>query len=429
MSHKEQMVDTLSSAALRAYFDENMPEFLALLRRMVEINSFTANPMGVNELGQATAVAFATLGFTAETVQSENPLHGKHLVLTRLGAYRDAPRIGLISHLDTVFPPDEELRNEFAWREDGDRIYGPGVIDIKGGTLMIYMVLAAIQRFAPELYDTVTWVVLLDANEETGGMDFGRVCVNRLGEKAVAALIFEPGQWHGDTFPLVASRKGMAVFRIEVEGKGAHAGSSHEKGANAIVQMAEVIRRVHALTNYDDQITFNVGTVAGGSVINRVPHFASASVEMRTFDPAVYEAGVEAMLALNELKSVSTAVGNYACNVRVWVLNRIAPWPRNPGTERLMRVWQTTAESINLQVTPEDRGGLSDGNFFWGQIPTLDGLGPTGANAHCSERSADGTKDQEYVLVDSFTPKATLNTLAIVWLLRDALREEEDEER
>ncbi len=415
------ITEAVSVAALQTYFDDNLPDFLDLLRRMVAVNSFTANPRGVNELGRITAVAFAALGFTAETVQSENPLYGKHLALTRLGAYRDSPRIGLISHLDTVFPPDEERRNDFAWREAGDRIYGPGVIDIKGGTLGIYMVLSAIQTFAPGLFDAVTWIVLLDANEETGGEDFSRMVMNRLGPDAVAALIFEPGQRQGDSFPLVAARKGMAVFRIEVEGKGAHAGSSHEKGANAIVQMAEVIRRVHALTDYERQITFNVGTVAGGSVINRVPHFASASVEMRAFDPAVFDAGRQAMLAFNDLQSVATADASYACKVRVWVLHQIAPWPLNPDTDRLIDVWQSAAAALDYRIVPEHRGGLSDGNYFWHAIPTLDGLGPAGANAHCSEQSVDGSKEQEYIRVDSIVPKALLNTLAVMHLLADVV--------
>ncbi|HMQ56322.1 MAG TPA: hypothetical protein PKD98_29850, partial [Anaerolineae bacterium] len=83
-----------------------------------------------------------------------------------------------------------------------------------------------------------------------------------------------------------------------------------------------------------------------------------------------------------------------------------------------LAVWQEAAESLGLRVEPERRGGLSDGNHIWRQIPTLDGLGPAGGNAHCSERSADGSKDQEYVLVSSFVPKALLNIVAILRLIK-----------
>lgn len=410
------------SEHIEAYLQRNMPDNLALLQRMVAINSFTANPAGVNELGRRTAEIFAPLGFAAETVQSDNALYGKHLILTRHGRVRDsrdAPQIGLISHLDTVFPADEELRNDFRWRIEEDRIYGPGVVDIKGGTIMIYMILSALQALAPDLFDAVTWVVLLDATEETGGKDFGRICVQHLNKTVLGCLVFEPGNWSGSRPHIVVARKGMAVYRIEVEGKAAHAGSAHPQGANAVLQMADVITRVCRMTNYDRDLTFNVGTVSGGTVINRVPHFASASVEMRAFQMEVYEDGIAKMLALNDLSTVSTAAGDFSCRVQVKILHRVLPWPRNSGTDGLFSLWRDTAESLGYQAVPEQRAGLSDGNYFWNELPTLDGLGPEGGNAHCSERSPDGSKDQEYVLASSFVPKAHLNTMAIFRLVEN----------
>ena len=416
MDHLQQ------SEQIERYLQGALPDGLALLEQMVAVNSFTANPAGVNELGLQTAEIFADLGFEAELVQSVNPLYGKHLILTRSGRSRDgqaAPQIGLVSHLDTVFPADEEQRNDFNWRIEDDHIYGPGVVDIKGGTIMIFMILSAIQALAPELFAAVTWVVLLDATEETGGRDFGRICVERLDGNVLACLVFEPGNWTGSQPRFVVARKGMAVYRIEVEGKAAHAGSSHPQGANAVLQMAEVITHVCRMTDYERDLTFNVGTVAGGTVINRVPHFASASVEMRAFQMDVFEDGIANMLALNDLSTVSTASGDFACRVRTRVLHRVLPWPRNKGTDRLFSLWDDTAVALGYRAIPEERAGLSDGNYFWSELPTLDGLGPAGGNAHCSERSPDGSKDQEYVLASTFVPKAHLNTLAILRLVKD----------
>ncbi len=416
------------SEQVKGYLQRNLPDNLAILQQMVAVNSFTANPAGVNKLGQRTAEIFADLGFEAEAVQSINPLYGKHLILTRNGrsrGSRNAPQIGLVSHLDTVFPADEELRNNFHWRIEDDRIYGPGVVDIKGGTIMIYMILSAIQALAPEQFEAVTWVVLLDANEETGGQDFGRICVQHLGGDVLGCLIFEPGSWLDSQSRIVVARKGMVVYRIEVEGKAAHAGSSHSKGANAVLQMADVVTRVCRMTDYDRDLTFNVGTVAGGTVINRVPHFASASVEMRTFRMDVYEEGIANMLALNNLSTVSTASGDFACHVQTKVLTRVLPWPRNSGTDKLFALWHETAAALGYQAVPEERAGLSDGNFFWSELPTLDGLGPAGGNAHCSERNPDGSKDQEYVLASTFVPKAHLNTMAILRLVQNYFALEE----
>jgi hypothetical protein len=75
----------MQAEQFREYFEENMPSYLALLRQMVRINSFTVNPAGVNKLGEVTAVAFEELGFESETIQSDKPHYGKHVVLTRYG--------------------------------------------------------------------------------------------------------------------------------------------------------------------------------------------------------------------------------------------------------------------------------------------------------------------------------------------------------
>ncbi|HRQ40755.1 MAG TPA: M20/M25/M40 family metallo-hydrolase [Chloroflexota bacterium] len=404
---------------IKNYLQTHEAEYLALLEQMVNINSFSANPQGVNALGEVTAVAFSRLGFNAETIQAENPLYGRHLWLTRHG--RSHHQIVLISHLDTVFPAEEEERHDFHWRRVQRRIYGPGAIDIKGGTVLIYMLLDALQQHRPDLFNAVTWHIGLNACEEVSEDDFGRLCRARLGEDTLACLVFEAGYMRGHTFQVVVARKGMANYHIEVEGKAAHAGSAHAKGANAIVQMAEVIKQIHHFTDYKKDLTFNVGTVMGGTVSNRVPHYAAASVEMRAFDTAVYQQGVHDMLSLNELTSIGSANGDFTCRTQVMITGQTQPWPVNPATERLLAIWQEAGETLGYTVRREERGGLSDGNHLWAHIPTLDGLGPSGGNAHCSERSDDGRKEQEYLYVPSLIPKTLLNVTAVVKLLGEEI--------
>lgn len=399
---------------LATYTENNLPFYLDMLQQMVAINSFTANPAGVDALGDLTAAAFAELGFKAERAPSNNAAFGDHLILTRPGNGRH--KIGLISHLDTVFPPEEEVRNAFHWREEGDRIYGPGTVDIKGGTVLIYMLLDALRETAPKAFAETTWVVLMDAAEEADGVDFGRLCRERLDEGALAALIFEGGYREENNFWAVVARKGMAKYRITADGRSAHAGTAHHQGANAIVQMADVVQQLHALTDYEKDLTVNVGAINGGVVVNRVPHFAAAEVEMRAFTPEVYREAQAAIEALDGYSSVSSADG-YPCRVGVAPTRKTAPWPRNPATDRLLAVWQKAGDKLGYHVIPEERGGLSDGNFFWESVPTLDGLGPSGGNAHCSERNADGSKDQEFCYPGSFVPKTVLNATAVLDLL------------
>ncbi|MFN2135528.1 MAG: M20/M25/M40 family metallo-hydrolase [Candidatus Promineifilaceae bacterium] len=416
-------------SGLETHVQASLPRHLELLRQMVAINSFTANPVGVNELGSLTIEAFADLGFSAERVQAADFSYGQHLVLTRrapsANGHGAAPQIGLISHLDTVYPAGEEVENDFSWRVSGRKIYGPGVYDIKGGTVMIHLMLSAIEEVAPWLYNSVTWIVLLNAAEEALVPDFGKLCVERLAGDTLAALVFEGGEAELDgenSSHLVVNRKGMARFRLSVEGRAAHAGTAHDQGANAILQLADVIRRLAALTNYDEQVTLNVGTIAGGTVINRVPHQASASLEMRAYSPQIFRETLEKIMAFDGYSSVSSGADGYPCRVHVEVLGVWEPWGPNSGSDGLLQTWDLAGRPLGIHVLPQSRGGLSDGNWTWQHIPTVDGLGPQGGNAHCSERSADGSKEQEFILPDSYATKALLNILSVLHLIGERVR-------
>jgi glutamate carboxypeptidase len=418
-------MDDAELASLKDYLGRQLPVALEILRKMVVINSFTGNADGVNQLGRFTAECFAPLGFSAERVPSANPAWGDHLLLARPG--RSSRSIAMISHLDTVFPPEEEAQHQFRWQPEGDRIYGPGTHDIKGGTVMMWLVLQALRARAPATFEEVTWKLFFDASEEVLSEDFGRLCQNRLDWNTIAALVFESEGRLGDDRLLVVARKGRATWRVTVAGRGAHAGGRHRQGANAITQLSITLQQIASLTDYSRDLTFNAGIVSGGAGLNRVPHYAVAEGEFRAFRSDVYVEGKKALLALAGSGEVRSVADRYPCVVHVEILSESPPWPRNPGTDRLLTVWQEAGNQIGLSVEPEERGGLSDGNFLWDAVPTIDGLGPWGENDHCSERSADGSKLPEYVDVTSFVPKAVLNTAAILrlWAKEGGLNSED----
>jgi glutamate carboxypeptidase len=407
-----------SAGSSSAFLESQLPAALEMLRQMVGINSFTGNREGVNRLGRHTVECFTPLGFSAEFVPSVNPAYGDHLVLTRRG--KSARSIAMVSHLDTVFPPEEEVRNNFHWLREGDRIYGPGTHDIKGGTVMMWLVLRAIQAQHPELFEEVTWKLLWNSSEEQLSHDFGDVCRTRFDKQTLAALVFESEGRLGDERLMVVSRKGRATWRVTANGRGAHAGAKHRHGANAIVQLGHTLQQIAAMTDYSRELTFNVGTVSGGTVLNRVPHEAVAEGEFRAFSPEVYVQAKAELLALAGPGEVRSVADRHACAVKVDILAESRPWPRNAGTDRLAAIWCDAGRELGILVNVEQRGGLSDGNLIWDAVPTLDGLGPWGDNDHCSERSADGSKVPEYVEVSSFVPKAALNTTAILKLAQEA---------
>jgi len=400
---------------IRTFLEQKLPEALELLRQMVQINSYTINKDGVNRLGRLTGQAFAPLGFSAEFVPATNSEFGNHLVLTRSG--KGDKSVAMISHLDTVFPPEEEERNNFHWQVEGDRIFGPGTQDIKGGTVMMWLVLSALQQHAPEIFENITWNLMLNSAEERFSPDFGDLCRSRFDSKTLAALVFEAEGRLGADHLMVLARKGRGTWRVTVSGRGAHAGGKHNAGANAIVQLGRTVQKIAVLTDYSRQLTFNVATVSGGTVLNRVPHEAIAEGEFRAFDAKTHAEAVAAVSALAGDGEIKSASDGYKCRVKVEILTESRPWPRNPATDRLYEFWKEAGDRLQIPVSYEERGGLSDGNLIWDAVPTLDGLGPSGDNDHCSERSPDGSKLPEYVEISSFVPKALLNTTAILKLI------------
>ncbi len=403
-------------AALKAAIARELPAALAHLRDWVGINSGTFNREGVNTLGQATVAAFASLGFTAEITASAEKRCGNHLFLRKPGQTRNT--LLCISHLDTVFSPEEEQREHFHWRETEGRIYGPGVVDIKGGSAVLWLQLAALRRAAPEVFNHFSWAVGFNATEEILGDDFARAALARFGDHTHAALVYESGAWNEPAFNLVVARKGRALFHIAAKGRGAHAGSKHADGANAIAELARVVAPIEALSNPARELTVNLGLIRGGEAHNRVPHDAAAEGEMRAFDPAVLTDAEAAILALQGPGQVAAATDGFRCRLEARISGRTPAWPENEATRRLLAVYQKAATQIGAQILPERRGGLSDGNFLAPHVPTLDGLGPAGGNAHASEWSDDpvARKRPEYLEPASLPAKALLNVLAVAEL-------------
>lgn len=404
----------MDKIALTRFF----PEAQEFLRRQVEVNSFTGNPFGIRRNAEIVGEQFRGLGFQTVSYPAVNSRFGDHLFLSRAGA-EDTPGLLLVTHLDTVYPAEEERCNSFRWEIEGDRVYGPGVNDNKGGTAMIWLVLSALRASEPELFESTNWVVAANAAEEELVPDFPELCQAHQPRNCRAALVFEAcgGMGHGLT--LVQCRKGSANFRVVVEGRGAHAGSRHHEGANAILEMAGLVQQIEALTDSSRQLTANVGAISGGGPSNRVPHAAECLVNIRAFAEPVLQEAVDAMLELeHQPATVRAASDGFPCRIKVELLSRNPAWGPNAGTDELIAIWLDAAKELGTSLLVEPRGGLSDGNYLSRFLPVLDGLGPFGLHGHASERSADGAKVPEFASLSSFVEMGAINATAIVGLLR-----------
>lgn len=398
---------TLHAAATR-----HLPSALTWLRRMVDCNSFTANASGVDAVGRLTADCFADLDFTPEFVPSLHPDHGHHLFLHR-PATEPAPGqkpILFVTHLDTVFPPDEESRNHFYWHEspEEDCIHGPGVVDNKGGTIMIWLILQILRDVAPQFLAQNHLIIAANAAEEVIGSDFAQRTAERCPEGARAVLVFEGGPIEDSIrHHLVIARKGRLEMRIDCYGKGAHAGSNLHHGINAIVELSQKIPQITALNDPSQNLTLNIANIHGGTVLNRVPHHARVEFEVRAYDPIIL---TQAEATLHSLSGPTPG----GALIEVTTFGRTRAWPGGPETNTLAALWETAAKQCGLETLPTTRGGLSDANYLCALGPTLDGLGPFGDHAHCSETDPASGKRPEFVHPSSFIPKATLNALALL---------------
>jgi glutamate carboxypeptidase len=405
---------------IEKFIENNLSSYLSILKKMVEINSYTLNLPGISSLGEYTGSVFRELGFSARMIQSSFQQYGEHLILEKNG--RSEKKIAFISHLDTVYSEEEEKKHNFRWKVEGDRIYGPGTVDIKGGTMMIYILLDLLRNFKPDLYDSADFTILLDCAEEVGGADFGHICREFLPtDKTLACLVFEGCNLKDDTHYKVVSRKGMAAFDIDVTGRSAHSGTAHKKGASAVVQMADIISKINGITDYGANISVNFGKLSGGSLRNRVADKCTVEMELRAEDLDIFNSAVNQIESFNGRGQIKSLSDNWQCVIAVKKEIVTPPWECNKKSDDLFYIWDTAAYRANYIMKEEIRGGLSDGNLLWQEYAVLDGLGPGGDNSHCSQCDPENGKEQEYLTISSITPVSIINLLALHILIEKPL--------
>jgi glutamate carboxypeptidase len=288
----------------------------------------------------------------------------------------------ILAHLDTVHPIGTLRQNEC--RIEGDKLYGPGGYDMKGG---IYLALTALGQLAAPGSTALPVDFLLVPDEETGSYQ-SRVSIERFARQARYALVCEPARADGGK--CVTARKGTGLLRLKVQGRPAHAGVQHEKGRSAIREMAHQVLALEAMTDYARGITVSVGTILGGTVSNTVPSQCEAMVDFRVSD---MQAAEDILAKMRALKPVGPDV---TLDIDV-ELNRPPMVKTDAAADLLARAQTWAAEAGFVLEDAPMTGGGSDANFTAALgIPTLDGLGVDGDGAHSL---------REYVLVSTLVPR------------------------
>ncbi|HEX8824366.1 MAG TPA: M20 family metallopeptidase [Archangium sp.] len=357
-----------------------MEEALAAL---VEVNSWTENAEGGRKVGALLREQLSLPGLVAEVVASKR--YADHLVFRSEGRAGLEP-LALVGHLDTVFPPGKFE----GYRRDGSLRRGPGVLDMKGGLVVITWALKALAASGGlEKLPPLRLVVVSD--EEVGSPE-GAGVIREAIAGAEACLVFESGR-AGDA--IITRRKGTGMATAVAHGKAAHAGNAHQEGANALWALARFVDRVQQLTDYPRGVTVNVGKVTGGQGKNTVPDHAVAEVDLRFCSRADGEELVR------RFRQAAEEAASGVPGTRIEVSGGVArePLERTEASAALMTAYGTCAHASGLGHGEAALvGGGSDASTSSAMgIPSIDGLGPRGKGFHTVE---------EFIEVETLIPKA-----------------------
>ena len=340
---------------------QRQADMVADLVDLIALESPTTDKAAVDKLGRELAAELSGLGGAVETVPKSEV---GDIVRSRWNPGEGG--VAILSHMDTVWALGTVAGRPT--RIDGDRIYGVGAMDMKGGIVIALYALRALRELDVFPRQPITY--MLNSDEETGS----RHSTAEIEAEALAhnvVFVTEPPQ----DGKYKTARKGVSHYAITAQGRAAHAGADHARGINAIEELAHQTLAVQAMTDYSIGTTANVGVFMGGTRGNVVPAQARCEINVRATTRAHQNAIHEAILALQprhpeaRLK-IEGGVG-------------VPPMERTPEIVALFQRAQRLAAEMGIAIDEGSTGGGSDGNKTAALgVPTLDGMGIVGDGGH-----------------------------------------------
>ena len=378
------------------FVDQHREEMVELWRDVVMLESGPHEKAGIDAVAAKFGQVLADVGAAIRSVEFE---HAGNMLIAELGAERKKPGVIFLGHMDTAIAAGAATERPFVIR-DG-KVYGPGVLDMKGG---IVAFLYAIKALNAAGYDSRPIKVLLAGDEEV--LHAKSTAPDQLVAESqgyAAAFNAETGFLDNG---IVVGRKGVARFTMEVSGVAAHAGNDPENGRSAILEMAHKIIGVQNLTDWEKGISFNVGVMQGGKTSTAVPDYAKIDIDVRYKDPDDLPWIQEQLRAVGEQTHVE------GTSTKVAFMEGIKPMKTTDGVMKLFAlVAKVSAENGFGAPYAKYVGGASDSAYsVIAGVPTVCAVGVKGGRNHSPE---------EFAVVDTIFERAKLLIASVLELDAD----------
>jgi len=367
--------------------------YLATVEQLVDIDTGTGQAPGLKTVSEMLVKRLEALGATVQTTPA-SPSTGDNIVGTIKGTGNKS--FLLMIHYDTVFGPGTAAKRPF--KVEGEKAYGPGVADAKGGVAMVLHSLKLLQDQKFKDYGTIT--VLFNPDEEMGSAGSKKV-IAELARQHDYVFSYEPP----DTDAVTVATNGINGVFVDVKGKSSHAGSAPEAGRNAAMELSHQLIQLKDLGDKTKGTTVNWTMINAGTKRNIIPDSAVAEGDMRYSDLS------ESDRVLADGQRIVQGKLIDGTQVTFRMDKGRPPLVKNPATEDLAKTAQALYGKIGRNIEPIAMRFGTDAGYAYvpdSQKPAvLETMGVVGAGLH---------SEDEYMELSSIAPRLYLTTAMIMQL-------------
>lgn len=366
------------------------PAYLNTLKTLVSVDTGTGTQEGLEQVSALLVKRLTGLGAKVETFPA-TPSAGNNIIGTFKGS--GTKDFLLMVHYDTVFGPGTVAKRPF--RTEGDRAYGPGVADAKGGVAMILHAIKLLQEQQFKGYGTLT--VLFNPDEEMGSAG-SKSTIAELARKHDYVFSYEPP----DTDAVTVATNGINQVKLEVKGRSSHAGSAPENGRNALTELSHQIIQLKDLGDQAKGTTVNWTLAKAGEKANIIPDFATAEADMRYSDVSENDR----VMADAERISKNSLIPD--TQTTLTLKKGRPPLAKNEGSESLAKIARQLYGQIDKTIEPIAMRFGTDAGYAYvpgsAKPAVLETMGVVGAGLHA---------ENEYIELNSVAPRLYL-TVAMI---------------